>query len=136
MGEFMGKPYRKLFGIDVQTPVVGGRLAAEVAQFPERLERAVQEAQAQAVKEMEHQAALAQLERDWERRSLEQRIAHLEEANRALEAKLAEQVSELREARKQVNAIAEKAVEGASLARTLAMGTASTEQDRSPAHKE
>ncbi len=102
------------------------RMAAEVAAFPERLERAVQkakeEARAEAIKETEHQAALAQLERDWERKSLEQTIAHLEEVKGALEKKLAEQATELREARKQVNAIAEKAVEGATMARMLAGG--------------
>lgn len=102
------------------------RMAAEVAAFPKRLERAVQEAReearAQAIKETEHQAALAQLERNWERKSLEQTIAHLEEANRALEKKLTEQATELREARKQVNAIAEKAVEGAAVARALGAG--------------
>jgi len=112
------------------------RLAAEVAAFPERLEKAVrearEEAQTQAIKELEHQAELGQLERDWERKSLEQTIAHLQEVNRALEKKLAEQMAELREARKQVNAIAEKAVEGASLARALAAGAPLADQGRPP----
>jgi hypothetical protein len=102
------------------------RMTAEVAAFPARLERAVEEARedarARAVEELEHQAALAQVERDWEKRSLEQTIAHLQAANQALEKKLSDQAAELREARKQVNAIAEKAVEGASVARLLSAG--------------
>jgi len=102
------------------------RMAAEVAAFPERLERAVrearEEARARAIGETEHRASLAQVERDWEKRSLEQTIAHFQAANQALEKKLAEQAAELREARKQVNAIAEKAVEGASVARLLGTG--------------
>ncbi len=102
------------------------RLEAEVAAFPARLERAVQEAREEArartQEELGHQAALAQLEREWEKRALEQRIAHLEAVNQALEKKLADQAAELREARKQVNAIAEKAVEGAAVARLLSSG--------------
>ncbi len=102
------------------------RMAAEVAAFPERLAQAVREAQeearARAIEELEHRASLAQVERDWEKRSLEQTIAHLQAANQSLEKKLADQAAELREARKQVNAIAEKAVEGASVARLLGAG--------------
>lgn len=102
------------------------RTATEVAAFPERLERAVrearEEARARAIEELEHRTSLAQVERDWEKRALEQTIAHLQEVNHAVEKKLADQATELREARKQVNAIAEKAVEGASVARLLGAG--------------
>jgi len=108
------------------------RLAAEAAAYPERLEQAVQEARedarARAIEELEHRATLAQVERDWEKRSLEQTIAHLQGANQALEKKLADQAAELREARKQVNAIAEKAVEGASVARLLGPGGQAADQ--------
>lgn len=99
------------------------RMAAEIEAFPEKLEAAVQAARAEAAaevrKEMEHNAALAKVEREWERKALEQTIAHLKEVNKSLEAELKTLTAELREARRQVNAIAEKAVEGASVGRAI-----------------
>ncbi len=98
-------------------------LRAAVDAFPDRLEEAVERARGEVQAALEHQAeherALAQVERDWERKSFEQSIAHLENVNRGLEKKVQELSQDLRETRKQLNAIAERAVEGVSLAKAL-----------------
>lgn len=102
-----------------------------------RLETAVKEARDEAVaevrKEMEHKASLSDVEREWERKSLEQTISHLQGVNDSLEKKIRELSAELREARRQVNAIAEKAVEGASISKAFAsMNQIALEQARMP----
>ncbi len=96
---------------------------AEIEAFPQRLEEAVQrardEVRAEMERQAEHERALAQVERDWERKSFEQTIAHLESVNRGLEKKVQELTQDLRETRKQLNSIAERAVEGVSLAKSF-----------------
>jgi len=99
------------------------RMASEIEGFPERLDAAVAQAREQASAEIRteigHKAALADAERDWERKSLEQTISHLQEANKSLEKRIQDLASELSAARKQVNIIAEKVVEGASVAKAF-----------------
>ncbi len=109
-------------------------LRAEVDAFPERLEDAVRrarhEVQTELERQVEHERALAQVERDWERKSFDQSIAHLENVNRALENKVQELSEDLRETRKQLNAIAERAVEGVSLAKSLGENPRSGDRPR------
>ena len=99
------------------------RMAAEIEGFPQRLEAVVQgaraEATAEAKKEVEHKAALADVEREWEKKALEQTIAHLREVNGSAEKKILSLSQELSDARKQLNVIAEKAVEGASISKAF-----------------
>lgn len=99
------------------------RMASEIEGFPERLEAAVtlarEEASAEIRREMEHKAALKEAEREGGRKSLEQKISHLQEINGSLEKRIQDLASELGAARKQINVIAEKAVEGASVARAF-----------------
>lgn len=99
------------------------RMTSEIEEFPERLEAAVQNARAEAVaqlkKEMEHKAALVDVEREWEKKALEQTIANLREVNGSLEKKIVSLSKDLSDARKQLNVIAEKAVEGTSISRAF-----------------
>jgi len=113
------------------------RMAAEIEGFSERLEAAVsrarEEATAELRKEMEHRASLTGVEREWERKSMEQTIAHLQEVNGSLEGKIQGLTAELVEARKQVNVIAEKAIEGASIAKAFeSVNQIALEQARKP----
>ena len=113
------------------------RMAAEIEGFPARLDTAVQSAReevtAELGKEMEHKASLTSLEREWEGKSLEQTIGHLKEVNRSLEAKIQDLTTELVEARKQVNVIAEKAIEGASITKAFeSVNQIALEQARAP----
>ena len=99
------------------------RMASEIEGFPEKLDMAVtqarEEASAEVGREMEQKATLAETEREWGRRSLEQTIGHLREVNKSLENRIQGLASELSAARKQVNIIAEKVVEGASVAKAF-----------------
>jgi predicted nucleic acid-binding Zn-ribbon protein len=99
------------------------RMASEIEGFPERLEAAVtqarEEASAEIRREMEHKAALIEAEKEGGRKSLEQKISHLQEINGALEKRIQDLASELGAARKQINVIAEKAVEGTSIAKAF-----------------
>ena len=94
------------------------RMREEIEAFPERLAAAVEqarvEARAEVEKEMEQRLKLAQLERDWEKKMLEQTIAHLQEGNRSLEEELKGLHLELQETRRQLTALAERAMEGAA----------------------
>lgn len=100
------------------------RISSEVEGFPVRLEAAILQAQetaaAEVRKEMEQKAALVEVERNWERKSREQTIKHLQEINKSLEKKIQDLSAELREAHRQINAIAEKAVEGTSISKAFA----------------
>ena len=94
------------------------RMREEIEAFPERLAAAVEqarvEARAEVEKEMEQRLKLAQLERDWEKKMLEQTIAHLQEVNRSLEEELKGLHLELQETRRQLTSLAERAMEGAA----------------------
>lgn len=100
------------------------RISSEVEEFPVRLEAAILQAQKTAVaevqKEMEQAAALVEVERNWERKSQEQTIKHLQDVNKSLEKKIQDLSTELRAAHRQINAIAEKAVEGTSISKAFA----------------
>lgn len=113
------------------------RMAAEIDGFSEKLETAVLEAREEAITalriKMDHQASLADVEREWERKSLEQTIAHLQEVNESLEGKLHGLTAELGDTRKQVNVIAEKAIEGASITKAFeSVNQIALEQARKP----
>jgi hypothetical protein len=99
------------------------RMASEIESFPQRLEAAVAQARKQASaevrQEMEHRSALKDAEREGERKSLEQTISHLQQVNGSLEERIHELSSQLSDAHKQINMIAEKAVEGASIAKAF-----------------
>jgi len=112
-------------------------LKKEVDAQPKALELAVTRARDEAVQalrhELEHKAALAAMERDWERKLLEQRIAHLQAAQAELEKKNAELRDELALAQKQVQDIATKAIEGASQTRAFqSVNQIALEQARRP----
>ncbi|MCI2424826.1 hypothetical protein LM599_02200 [Candidatus Acetothermia bacterium] len=100
------------------------RMSSEVEEFPARLEAAILQAQertaAEVRKEMEQQAALVAVERNWERKSQEQTIRHLQDTNKSLEKKIQDLSTELREAHQQINVIAAKAVEGTSISKAFA----------------
>lgn len=99
------------------------RMTSEIEGFPEKLDMAMtqarEEASAEVGRETEHKVALAEAKSEWERKSLEQTIGHLQEVNKSLEKRIQGLASELGEARKQVNVIAEKAVEGVSIAKAF-----------------
>jgi len=99
------------------------RMASEIEGFPEKLDAAVtlarEEISAEIRREMGHKAALIEAEREGGRKSLEQKISHLQEVNESLEKRIQGLASELGAARKQINVIAEKAVEGTSIAKAF-----------------
>lgn len=98
-------------------------LRAQVEEFPERLEREVAEAAQRAAKETEaklnQQIVLLKKDADAERRLGELRVKTLEETVAAQSQQLAAVQAQLEEAKKQVQEIAVKAIEGASGARAL-----------------
>jgi DNA repair exonuclease SbcCD ATPase subunit len=99
------------------------RMSSEIEGFSERLEAAVAQARkqvgAEVEREMEHKAALKDAESQGKRQSLEQRISHLQEINKSLEKRMQDLTSELGAAHRQINMIAEKAVEGTSIAKAF-----------------
>lgn len=113
------------------------RMSAEIGGFSERLEAAVLKAREESITDlrtkMEHQTSLSGVEREWERKSMEQTISHLKEVNESLEDKIHGLTAELGEARKQVNVIAGKAIEGASIAKAFeSVNQIALEQARKP----
>ena len=99
------------------------RMRAEIEGFPQRLEMAAQNARAEAIaelkKETDNKAALIEVEHEWEKKALEQTISHLSDLNSSLEEKIVSLSKDLRDARKQLNVIAEKAVEGTSISKAF-----------------
>ena len=100
------------------------QLRKDAAGFPARLEQEVQRAAAQAAKEArqqaEHQTQMAQKEAEAERRMAELRIKTLEDLLARQTAQMGELQKQVDEAKRQVQEIAVRAIEGASGARTLA----------------
>lgn len=100
------------------------RLRKEGAEFPTRLEREVQRAATQATKEAKQQAdqqmQMAQKDADSDRRMAELRIKTLEDLLARQNVQISELQKQLDEAKKQVQEIAVRAIEGASGAKTLA----------------
>ncbi|MFB3828294.1 MAG: hypothetical protein ACE15B_16115 [Bryobacteraceae bacterium] len=100
------------------------RLRKEVAEYPARLEREIARAATQAAKEArqqaEQQAQLVQKDAESDRRVAEFRIKTLEELNARQAAQIADVQKQLDEAKKQVQEIAVRAIDGASGARALA----------------
>lgn len=94
------------------------RMQGEIESFPERLaqaqKQARQETRAEVEKEMEQKLRLAQLEREWEKKILEQTIAHLEQVNKSTEGELKGLHAELQETRRQLATLAERAMERAA----------------------
>ena len=99
------------------------RMRQEIEGFPQRLDAAAENARAEAIaelsKEMEHKTELLNVEREWEKKALEQTIDHLREVNGSLEKKILSLTKDLSDARKQLNLIAEKAVEGTSITKAF-----------------
>jgi hypothetical protein len=99
-------------------------LRKEVAQFPERLAREVERASAEATRltEARFEQRILILEKDAEadRRVAELRVKSLEELTLRQASHLEAFAKQLEEAKRQVQTIAEKAIEGASGSNTLA----------------
>jgi chromosome segregation ATPase len=99
-------------------------LRKESAEFPARLQREVQQAVEQAAKEAkqraDQQAALTKAETEASRRFAELQIKTLEDLVARQNAQIAEMQRQMDEAKKQVQEIAVRAIEGASGAKTLA----------------
>jgi len=98
-------------------------LEAEVRSFPAKLEKQIEaarkEASAAVRMELDQKAELARLEHAWEKKMLGQRIEHLEATIATGDQKIEQLRSELEVARKQVNDVATKAIEGASVAKAF-----------------
>jgi len=112
-------------------------LQARVDGFPKtldkELERVGKEVSAAVKKEMEQAAKLAAVEHGWEKKILQEKVAHLEGIVAAQDSKVEELKAELGVARKQVQQIADKAVEGASLGRAFqSVNKIALEQARKP----
>jgi chromosome segregation ATPase len=100
------------------------RLRKEAAEFPARLDRELQRASAQATKEARQQAdqqmQIAQKEAESNRRMAELQIKTLEDLLARQTVQISEMQKQLDEAKRQVQEIALRAIEGASGAKTLA----------------
>ena len=100
------------------------RLRREAADFPARLQREVQEATAQASKEAkqqaDQQALLFKKEAESDRRVAELQVKTLEDLVARQNAQIADVHKQLDEAKRQVQEIAVRAIEGASSAKALA----------------
>ena len=112
-------------------------LRRQTADFPAKLEAAIAHARQEASAQLggDHNVALAmeKKEREWETRLLHQQIAHLQDSLKDLQSKIAEQKTELHASTTRVQHIAEKAVEGASMARAYqSVSDLAMEQARRP----
>lgn len=100
------------------------RLRKEVAELPGRLEREVKQAAAQATQDAkqqaEQQAVLLKKEAEADRRIAELQIKTLEDVVSRQNAQVQAMQKQMDEAKKQVQEIAVRAIEGASGAKTLA----------------
>ncbi len=97
------------------------QLKVQVEQFPATLKAEVDKVRQQTTealgKEMRQKEALLNVERDWERKMYEQKIQHLELLVASREKQLESLQVELSNAQAQVNDVAKKAIEGASLSK-------------------
>ncbi|MBV8844223.1 MAG: hypothetical protein JO307_15550 [Bryobacterales bacterium] len=100
------------------------RLRKEAADFPARLQKEVQQAVAQAVKDTraqtDQQIVLMKKESESDKRIAELQLKSLEDVVSRQNAYIGELQKQLDEAKKQVQEIAVRAIEGASGAKTLA----------------
>jgi DNA repair exonuclease SbcCD ATPase subunit len=101
------------------------RLRKEGAEFPARLERELQQASAQASKEARQQAdqkmQIAQKDAESDRRMAELQIKTLEDLLARQTVQISEMQKQLDEAKRQVQEIAVRAIEGASGAKTRSL---------------
>jgi chromosome segregation ATPase len=112
-------------------------LNVRVEKFPATLQKEIEaakkELKAVMDKEAQHQAALAAMERDWERKMHEQNVQRMEEILAGKEKQIAELQAQLTAALKNVQSIADKAVEGASHSRAFqSVNQIALEQARRP----
>ncbi len=112
-------------------------LEARVEEFPKRLEQEMARARKEAIKEVSdkaaHEASVVDVERLWEKKNLEQRIAHLEQLVAERDKKIEKLAADLATAGAQVNEVAKKAIEGASLNRAFkSVNEIALEQARKP----
>jgi chromosome segregation ATPase len=113
------------------------QLEAEVAGFPERLEREIERARARTAAELRdkaaHDARIVEVEHSWEKKNFEQRISHLEQLVTERDQKIEKLGRDLAAAGDQVNEVAKKAIEGASLNRAFtSVNEIALEQARRP----
>ena len=117
-----------------------GLITTSLMELGEQLEgqmQRVEAARASAVEalrsEYEARLKLASKEHEWEVRMMQQRVEHMRQRAEELDAKLAEQRAELESSSARVQTIAEKAVEGASMARAYqSVNDLAMEQARRP----
>ena len=100
------------------------RLRKETAEFPARLQRETEQAAARAATEWQqqsgHQALLVKKEAESDRRIAEMQIKSLEDLVARQNAQIADLQKQMDEAKRQVQEIAVRAIEGASGSKTLA----------------
>lgn len=100
------------------------RLRKEAAEFPARLQRETEQAAARAATEWQqqsgHQALLVKKEAESDRRIAEMQIKSLEDLVARQNAQIADLQKQMDEAKRQVQEIAVRAIEGASGSKTLA----------------
>jgi uncharacterized coiled-coil protein SlyX len=114
-----------------------GELEAKVEAFPKQLEQEIARVRKETAKELSdkaaHDAEIVDVERSWEKKNLEQRIAHLEQVVAERDKKIEHLGQELAAASAQVNEVAKKAIEGASLNRAFhSVNEIALEQARKP----
>ena len=100
-----------------------GALQQQVDQFATRLAQEVAQARTEAAEgvrqELTRQIELIKAEHKWEKKLAEQNAAHLAQSIATLEGKLSSLTGELATAQKQVQELANKAIEGASLSKAF-----------------
>jgi len=89
-------------------------IAAHPKELQKAIDQAIKETESRVKTAWEQKLAMEKLERDWERKMLNQRIEHLEQNIVQQEEKLANSRTELTQALQQVHQIADKAIDGAS----------------------
>ena len=105
----------------------------ELKKLNDAIDTARREAATEVTKDCEQKAQLVAVEREGEAKMAAQRIEHLEALIAAQEEKLNHLRSELAGAQKQVNEVAKKAIEGASLTKAFqSVNQIALEQARKP----
>lgn len=98
-------------------------LREQVERFPTTLEKEIDKARketaAMTARDHQQDTSRSDLERTWERKVYEERIKHMEATIQSQESKIDELKKDLNGATRQVQQIADKAIEGASLGRAF-----------------
>ena len=112
-------------------------LRKEVEAFPKRMEKELEKARQEAVSgartELDGVARVADVERNWEKKVLDEKIVHLSAIVETRDKEMDQLKSDLATAQQRVQLIADKAVEGASLSRAYqSVNKIALEQARKP----